>query len=114
MTQLNYDVEVLPGETLKLPESVVHRVGHVYPLEALKPRARASRDRSPSSVVSRSLDVCQSTHTATWVKQVAIAQLMFTRSRPSSLERGRCKIGPKLSSLPLVGCVSIHAHRCAG
>ena len=27
MTQLNYDVEVLPGETLKLPESVVHRVG---------------------------------------------------------------------------------------
>ena len=27
VTQLNYDVEVLPGETLKLPESVVNRVG---------------------------------------------------------------------------------------
>jgi len=27
VAQLNYDVEVLPGETLKLPESVVNRVG---------------------------------------------------------------------------------------
>jgi hypothetical protein len=27
MTQLNFDVELLPGETLTLPESVANRVG---------------------------------------------------------------------------------------